>query len=238
MPIVWDGQGVDGEFLRPWLCHRRPWTQCKLHCVVLLIRRCLFHPREEVFCTVVPNVVIASCIITLRENGRDFTRSYNKSPLHSQKIQKATWQDKNVTKNLDYTTGTLRYASFFLGLVKSSGNRNHYNPFGPFYLTKGIRDPCGIHNGLSNNSHPTGVVKLVIRMYYIRRKTIAHVHTADLTFAPGHLTPVCYRSYGLTIILCLRRRVYTISQLEVSVRKKDSGHEYKFAPIHALSNFV
>ena len=70
------------------------------------------------------------------------------------------------------------------------------------------------------------------------RKTIAHVHTADLTFAPGHLTPVCYRSYGLTIILCLRRRVYTISQLEVSVRKKGSGHEYKFAPIHALSNFV
>ena len=32
------------------------------------------------------------------------TQSFNKTPLHLQKIQKATWQHKNATENFDYTT--------------------------------------------------------------------------------------------------------------------------------------
>ena len=43
-----------------------------------------------------------------REKGRDQSRSYDKSPYTHKKIQKATWQHKNVTKNFDYTTITDR----------------------------------------------------------------------------------------------------------------------------------
>ena len=39
-----------------------------------------------------------------REKGRDLTQSYDKSPYTDRKIQKATWQHKNDTKNFDYTT--------------------------------------------------------------------------------------------------------------------------------------
>ena len=39
-----------------------------------------------------------------RKIGRDLTQSYDKSPYTHSKIQKATGQYKNVTKNLDYTT--------------------------------------------------------------------------------------------------------------------------------------
>ena len=35
---------------------------------------------------------------------RDLTQSYDKSPYTHRKIQKATWQHKNATKNFDYTT--------------------------------------------------------------------------------------------------------------------------------------
>ena len=40
----------------------------------------------------------------LREKGRDLTQSYEKSPYTHRKIQKATRQHKNATKNFDYTT--------------------------------------------------------------------------------------------------------------------------------------
>ena len=40
----------------------------------------------------------------LWEKGRDLTQSYDKSPYTDRKIQKATWQHKNATKNFDYTT--------------------------------------------------------------------------------------------------------------------------------------
>ena len=40
----------------------------------------------------------------MREKGRDLTQSYDKSPYTHRKIQKATWQHKNATKNVDYTT--------------------------------------------------------------------------------------------------------------------------------------
>ena len=39
-----------------------------------------------------------------REKGRDLTQSYDKSPNTHRKIQKATWQHKNASKNFDYTT--------------------------------------------------------------------------------------------------------------------------------------
>ena len=35
---------------------------------------------------------------------RDLIQSYDKSPYTDRKIQKATWQHKNATKNFDYTT--------------------------------------------------------------------------------------------------------------------------------------
>ena len=38
------------------------------------------------------------------EKGRDQTQSYDKSPYTDRKIQKATWQHKNATKNFDITT--------------------------------------------------------------------------------------------------------------------------------------
>ena len=50
-------------------------------------------------------------------------------PLHRQKIQKATWQHKNATKNFDYTTIADRLLTVSWG----------------------------------NDSHPTGVVKPVLR---------------------------------------------------------------------------
>ena len=39
-----------------------------------------------------------------REKGRDLTQSYDKSPYTHRKIQKATRQHKNATKNFNYTT--------------------------------------------------------------------------------------------------------------------------------------
>ena len=42
------------------------------------------------------------CLI-LKEKRRDLTLSYDKRPYTHRKIQKATWQHKNATKNFDYT---------------------------------------------------------------------------------------------------------------------------------------
>ena len=39
-----------------------------------------------------------------RQKGRDLTQSYDKRPYTHRKIQKASWQYKNATKNFDYTT--------------------------------------------------------------------------------------------------------------------------------------
>ena len=39
-----------------------------------------------------------------REKGSDLTQSCDKSPYTGRKIQRATWQHKNATKNFDYTT--------------------------------------------------------------------------------------------------------------------------------------
>ena len=39
----------------------------------------------------------------MEEHERDLTQSYDKSPYTNRKIQKATWQHKNATKNFDYT---------------------------------------------------------------------------------------------------------------------------------------
>ena len=36
------------------------------------------------------------------KKGRDLIQSYDKSPYTDRKIQKATWQHKNATKNFDY----------------------------------------------------------------------------------------------------------------------------------------
>ena len=47
---------------------------------------------------------VEMCISDLREKGRDLTQSYDKSPYTDRKIQKATRQHKNATKNFDYTT--------------------------------------------------------------------------------------------------------------------------------------
>ena len=46
---------------------------------------------------------MAQIVWMKRENGRDLTQSYDKSPYTDRKIQKATWQHKNATKNFDYT---------------------------------------------------------------------------------------------------------------------------------------
>ena len=54
-----------------------------------------------------------------REKGRYPTQSYDKSSYTDRKIQKATLQHKNATKNFDYTTiaDRLRTASW--------GNNSH-----------------------------------------------------------------------------------------------------------------
>ena len=39
-----------------------------------------------------------------REKERNLTHSYDKSPYTDRKILTATWQNKNATKNFDYTT--------------------------------------------------------------------------------------------------------------------------------------
>ena len=39
-----------------------------------------------------------------KEKGRDLTQTCDKNPFTLRKIQKATWQHKNATKNFDYTT--------------------------------------------------------------------------------------------------------------------------------------
>ena len=40
----------------------------------------------------------------LKENGRDPTQSYNKSPSTHRQLQKAKWQHKIATKTFGYTT--------------------------------------------------------------------------------------------------------------------------------------
>ena len=42
--------------------------------------------------------------IVLGEKERDLTQSYDKSLYADRKIQKATWQHKNATKNFDIRT--------------------------------------------------------------------------------------------------------------------------------------
>ena len=46
-----------------------------------------------------------------REKGRDLTQSYYKSPCNHRKVQNATWQHKNATKNFDYTTIAVRLST-------------------------------------------------------------------------------------------------------------------------------
>ena len=50
--------------------------------------------------------VLVSLFLQLfgREKGRDLSQSYDKSPYTHRKIQKATWQHKNATKDFDYAT--------------------------------------------------------------------------------------------------------------------------------------
>ena len=55
----------------------------------------------------------------LREKGRDLTESYNKSTYTHRKIQNATRQHKNATKNFDYITIASRLRSV------GWGNGNH-----------------------------------------------------------------------------------------------------------------
>ena len=64
-------------------------------------------------------------IFIMREKGKDLTQSYDKSQYTKRKIQKPTWQYKNVTKNFDYTTiadrlTTISWSnnSSFIGVVK------------------------------------------------------------------------------------------------------------------------
>ena len=58
-----------------------------------------------------------------RENGRDLTQSYDKSPYTQRKLEVANSQHKNATKTFDYTTITDRlknvnYDSNPTGVVK------------------------------------------------------------------------------------------------------------------------
>ena len=43
-------------------------------------------------------------LLYIKRKGIDLTQSYDESPYNDRKIQKATWQHKNATKNFDYTT--------------------------------------------------------------------------------------------------------------------------------------
>ena len=72
-----------------------------------------------------------------REKGRDLIQSYEKSPYTLRKIQKVTWQHKNATIKIDFTTipGRLRTVSWSInshttGVVKPvndhSTNRNSH----------------------------------------------------------------------------------------------------------------
>ena len=45
----------------------------------------------------------------------DLTQSYDKSPYTDKQIQNATWQNKNATKNFDYTTIADRLRTVSLG---------------------------------------------------------------------------------------------------------------------------
>ena len=38
-------------------------------------------------------------LLIWRENGKDLTQIYEKSPYNHRKLQKANWQHKNATKN-------------------------------------------------------------------------------------------------------------------------------------------
>ena len=51
-------------------------------------------------------MTIAHLSLRLRwaKKGKDLTQSCDKNPYTHRKIQKATWQHKNATKNFDYTT--------------------------------------------------------------------------------------------------------------------------------------
>ena len=58
---------------------------------------------------VIVNVKLIS--LKQREKGRDLTQSCDKIPYTNRKVQKATWQHKNVSKNFDYTTTADRLRS-------------------------------------------------------------------------------------------------------------------------------
>ena len=47
---------------------------------------------------------ISKCFVTIWKKGTRSDSDGWQKPLHPPKIQKATWQHKNVTKNFDYTT--------------------------------------------------------------------------------------------------------------------------------------
>ena len=66
--------------------------------------------------------LILDCCQIIREKGRDLAQSYDKSPYTHRKIQKVTWQHKNATKNVDYTTIADRLRTV------SWGNDKHPNP--------------------------------------------------------------------------------------------------------------
>ena len=53
----------------------------------------------------------------MREKERDLTQFYDKSPYADRQIKKATftWQHKNATKNLDYTTISDQFRTIIWG---------------------------------------------------------------------------------------------------------------------------
>ena len=50
------------------------------------------------------NICLCKSIFHFKRKGRDLTHSYEKSPYTHRKIQWATLQHKNATKNFDYKT--------------------------------------------------------------------------------------------------------------------------------------
>ena len=73
-------------------------------------------------------ILIDELVILLIEIVRDLTQSYDKRPYTHRKIQKATWQHKNATKNFDYTTiaDRLRNISYPTGVVKPVYERSTF----------------------------------------------------------------------------------------------------------------
>ena len=75
-----------------------------------MLRPNLKRPQVHVLFKVVPN----NNKNVIRENGRDLTKSYDKSPYTHRKSKKHRDNIKNATKNFDYTTiaHRLRTVSF------------------------------------------------------------------------------------------------------------------------------